>query len=257
MAYVRWLNARGAIGLVALIAIAWLNGKALAQASPAAASTTVTPTARKLMFEQQVEPAPSAFWLVAGIVLGGGGLVLDMDSARRVDDGDPSCFPVLEPGGCLVEALVAGPVGLGGGVSLLLYGKWLGEHDASLALASGQPLADHGSLETWSLITVLGGIAIAASINYYAIGRLYSDREAGRCEDAARADRAEACAGGKLFTLSIVQSIAYAIALIGAEPLGYAVGYDSVRRDRDKKARAALLPWAQDGGFGLSLGVTM
>jgi hypothetical protein len=244
-----------ALGLGLLI----ISGGAAAQepASTSVASTPLTPTARRLVIEQRVEPAPSAFWLVAGITLGAGSLAMNIDSARRFDDGDRTCFPLLEPGGCLVEALVAGPVGLLGGLSLVLYGLWLGEHDASVALANGQPLEDHSSLETWSLIALIGGYAIAVGINYYAIARLYSDYDQGACEEAAREDRSDRCAGGKIFGLSIVQSVAFAIAMIAAEPLGYTQGYDAIRRRQAKKARATILPWASRDAFGLAVGLRL
>jgi len=106
------------------------------------------------------------------------------------------------------------------------------------------------------LVGVLGGYAIAMGINVYAIARLYGDYDRGACEDAARADRAQACSGGKIFGLSIVQSAAFAIALLAAEPLGYAEGYDSIRR-KQQKPRATLLPWVERDSFGLAVGLRM
>lgn len=233
------------------------TSRATAQASRAEASTTPTPSARRVLQTQgvEVEEAPSPFWLVAGITLAAGGLALNIDSARRFDDGDPTCFSALDPGGCLIEAFLAGPVGLLGGGSLLLYGLWLGEHDASLALATGQPLQDYGALETWSLIGLIGGAALGIGVNVVVVTRASATADLDGCTGAERADRAEACGGGKILELAILQSVGYAIAVISAGPLGYTQGYDGKRREASKRARALVLPWASSDAFGLALSV--
>jgi hypothetical protein len=231
----------------ALVASTCLNASAQAQ-----------PAAQPQPQADQVQDAPSPAWLIAGITLGVAGLALDIDSARRFDQGEKGCFPVLEFGGCYVEALAATPIGMLGGLSTIFYGKWLGEHDASAALARGQPLVNHDSLERWALAGVLGGFAISTAVNVYGVVRVLSDYDKLACEEASKAERAEACGGGSMLGLAIVQSAALAVALVSAGPLGYAVGYDSVRSEHEKsRARTAFVPWARRGAFGFALGLSL
>jgi hypothetical protein len=235
----------------------WLIALCCALAASTSLRASAQAQAPQPPLTDQVEDVPSVGWLVAGITLGAGSLALNIDSARRFDQGEEGCFPALEFGGCTAESLVAGPIGLLGGVGIFLYGKGLGEHDAGSALAQGRALEDHSSLETWSLIAVLGGYAISLGVNLYAVGRLFTDFDPGACEAASTAERSEACAGGSLLGLSIVQSAALAVALGAAGPLGYAIGYDSVRRKHAGTARATLLPWAHRDSFGLALGLSL
>jgi len=236
---------------VALSAVTTSAAVGRAGAQPAAPTLATD----RVLQTQRVEEPPSVFWLAAGITLAAGGLALDIDSARRFDDGDPSCYTALEPGGCLVETFAAGPVGTLGGVSLLFYGFWLGEHDASRALAAGQPLTDHSALESWSLIGLLGGTALGVGVNIFAMVRVLGAADVNACNDVPRAERAETCVGGDIFALAILQSVGYAVAAVAAAPLGYTQGYDGKRRQASRGARALVTPWAGTGAFGLALTV--
>lgn len=230
------------------------------------------PAAAELSEEPEPEPAPSVevpaapavtvadepayTFLIGGILLSAGSLALNIDSARRIDDGERGCFTVLEFGGCAVEALLAGPIGFLGGFGVLLYGYQLGEHDATSALAAGLPTRDLSVQETWSLIGLIGGYGAAMAINVYVLTRLFAsgpDRVA--CEEAARADRADECSGGKILGLAIAQSVGFAVAMISAGPLGYVQGYDSAVRGHKKKLRATLLPMIDRHTLGLAVGV--
>lgn len=218
------------------------GGRARAQEAPAPAVT--------------VEEEPGYTLLIGGTLLGAGALALNIDSARRMDDGERGCFPVLEFGGCAGEALLAGPVGLLGGFGVLFYGYQLGEHDATSALAAGLPTRDLSVQETWSLIGLAVGYGTAVAINAYVITRLYADDiDRDSCELAAREDRAKECAGGEYLGLSIAQSVGFAIAMISAGPLGYVQGYDSAVRDHKKKVRATLMPMIDRHTLGLAIGV--
>lgn len=203
-----------------------------------------------------VSDEPGYTLLIGGIVLGAGSIALNIDSTRRIDDGERGCFSILEFGGCGAESRLVGPVGLLGGLGVLFYGYQLGEHDATSALAAGIPTRDLSAQETWSLVGLIGGYGIAMAINVYVISRLFSsDVDRYACEEAAREDRAQECAGGKFLGLGIAQSIGFAIAVISAGPLGYVQGYDSAVRSHKKKLRATLMPMIDRHTLGLSVGL--
>lgn len=204
----------------------------------------------------EVEDEPGYTLLIGGMLLGAGSLVLNIDSARRIDDGERGCFSILEFGGCAGESLLAGPVGLLGGLGVLFYGYQLGEHDATSALAAGLPTRDLSVQETWSLVGLVGGYGVAMAINLYVLSRLFSsDLDRYSCELAAREDRADECGGGKVLGLAIAQSVGFAVAMISAGPLGYVQGYDSAVRGHKKKLRATLMPMIDRHTLGLAIGV--
>jgi hypothetical protein len=243
-------------------------GRAYAQAAPAQAAPAPeleeepAPGVPSVGPEQapaptvSVEDEPGYLLLIGGMVLGAGSLTLNIDSARRIDEGERGCFSVLETGGCAIEALLAGPVGLLGGFGILFYGYQLGEHDATSALAAGLPTRDLSVQETWSLVGLIGGYGVAVAINVYALSRLFSsDIDRYSCEEAARADRADECGGGKILGLSIAQSVGFAVAMISAGPLGYVQGYDSAVRGHKKKLRATIMPLIDSHTLGLAVGI--
>jgi hypothetical protein len=237
--------------LLGVVTCAFLATPARAQ-TPA---TTTAPEARPVAApaSMDVPRAPSAFWLVSGLVLAGGGIALNIDSSRRIDAGERGCFTPLEVGGCYAEALVAGPLGILGGFSVAYYGYRLGEHDAAAALGRGMPVADQSARRAWALTGTLLGAAVGIGINLYVAVRMIADVDIYACEEAPPSQRADACYGGNDFlALSIVQSAGYALMVASIGPLGYAQGYDTGAK-RGARARAMLLPWIAPDQFGLAL----